>query len=86
MFSSFQKIILNRNQLALSGMQSSGSGVWREQAWGNNSETCFTNLPKMLPHPACFLSREDSCPPAPEKAFCAGTVAAFTFTIVRVGF
>lgn len=29
MFSSFQKIILNRNQLALSGMQCSGSGVWR---------------------------------------------------------
>lgn len=57
MFSSFQKIILNRNHLALSGMQSSRSGVWREQAWGNNSETASQMLSpsRLLPAPGGLL-------------------------------
>lgn len=72
MFSSFQKIILNRNHLALSGMQSSGSGVWREQAWGNNSETASQTFLRCFPIPPASCPGRTLALPLPKRHSASG--------------
>lgn len=67
MFSSFQKIILNRNHLALSGMQSDRSGVWREQAWGNNSETASQTFLRCFPIPPASCPGRTLALPLPKR-------------------